>query len=572
MQLKRVRVTVLIAFGVITTACGQDSSVDSIDAADAVYLNGRLYTVSDDQPWAEALAIKDGRITYVGSGQEAQRHVGPSTKVVNLKGRMMLPGFQDAHVHPVSGGVEALSCDLNNLPDISAYRTTILKCANDNPELPWIIGGGWSMAHFGPGGAPNRNIIDELVPNRPVFLSSQDGHTGWANSAAMAIAGITLDTPDPADGRIDRDPETGEAIGSFQEGAQDLIYAHVPPTPPESYVAGLKYSVDLLNGYGITSVQAANVSAAYLRTYRSLEATGDLSLRVVTAMEWDSDRQLEQIPELVQRRKEYASRLINTSSVKIYQDGVMENYTAAVLEPYLIPGGSKGIPMIEPELLKDIVTALDANGFQVHFHAIGDAAVRQSLDAIEVARIANGDLDHRHTISHLQLIHPMDVPRFGELAVVANFQPLWALMDEYITELTLPFISAERAEWFYPIKSVQNAGGMIAFGSDWSVSTANPYHQIETAVLRKDSEDKDAEVLLPGERISLEAAIAAFTINAAFVNHQEDSTGSIEVGKFADLVVLDQDLFEIDPHDISETQTLLTLFEGQAVYGDPSAL
>lgn len=572
MQLKRVRVTVLIALGVITTACGQDSSVDSMDAADAVYLNGRLYTVNDEQPWAEALAIKDGRITYVGSGQEAQRHVGPSTKVVNLKGRMMLPGFQDAHVHPVSGGVEALSCDLNNLPDISAYRTTILKCANDNPELPWIIGGGWSMAHFGPGGAPNRNIIDELVPNRPVFLSSQDGHTGWANSAAMAIAGITLDTPDPADGRIDRDPETGEAIGSFQEGAQDLIYAHVPPTPPESHVAGLKYSVDLLNGYGITSVQAANVSAAFLRAYRSLEATGHLSLRVVTAMGWDSDRQLEQIPELVQRRKEYASRLINTSSVKIYQDGVMENYTAAVLEPYLIPGGSKGIPMIEPELLKDIVNALDANGFQVHFHAIGDAAVRQSLDAIEVARITNGDLDHRHTISHLQLIHPMDVPRFGELGVVANFQPLWALMDEYITELTLPFISEERAEWFYPIKSVQNAGGMIAFGSDWSVSTANPYHQIETAVLRKDSEDKDAEVLLPGERISLEAAIAAFTINAAFVNHQEDSTGSIEVGKFADLVVLDQDLFEIDPHDISETQTLLTLFEGQAVHGDPSAL
>jgi len=565
-------VFLLLVPALIIAACDRHPAANATDAADAVYRNGKIYTVVDDQPWAEALAIKDGRIVFVGSSDDVNDHVGTATEVVDLKGRMMLPGFQDAHIHPVSGGIEALSCDLNNLPDISAYRTTILKCANDNPELPWIIGGGWSMAHFGPGGAPSRNIIDELVPNRPVFLSSQDGHTGWANSAAMTIAGITLDTPDPADGRIDRDPETGEAIGSFQEGAQDLIYAHVPPTPQESRVAGLKYSVDLLNGYGITSIQAANVSAASLRAYRSLETAGELSLRVVTAMGWDSDRELEQIPELVHRRKEYASRLIKPSSVKIYQDGVMENYTAAVLEPYLIPNRSKGIPMIEPERLKSIVTALDANGFQVHFHAIGDAAVRQTLDAIEVARGANGDLDHRHTISHLQLIHPLDVPRFGELGVVANFQPLWALMDEYITELTLPFISEERAQWFYPIKSVQNAGGMIAFGSDWSVSTANPYHQIETAVLRKDSDDRDAEVLLPGERISLEAAIAAFTINAAFVNHQEDSTGSIEVGKFADLVVLDQDLFEIDPHDISETQTLLTLFEGQPVHGDLSAL
>jgi len=556
----------------IAAACEPGSAVDVKNAADSVYLNGQLYTVNSNQPWAEALAIKNGRIIFVGTSEDANRFVGTATTVFDLEERMMLPGFQDAHVHPVSSGVEALSCALTGLPDISAYRTRIMNCANDSPELPWILGGGWSMALFGPGGAPDRRILDELVPDRPVFLNSQDGHTGWANSVAMEIAGITADTPDPADGRIDRNPETGEAIGSFQEGAQDLIYAHIPATTPESLIAGLEYSVDFLNSFGITSMQAANVSEEYLETFRSLEADGNLSLRVVTSMGWDSDRELEQIPELIDRRQQFASRLINTSSVKIFQDGVMENYTAAVLEPYLIPDGSTGIPMIEPELLKRIVTALDANGFQVHFHAIGDAAVRQTLDAVAAARIENGEQDLRHHISHLQLIHPADVPRFAELAVVANFQPLWALMDGYITELTLPFISEERAQWFYPIKSVQDAGGTIAFGSDWSVSTPNPFHQIETAVLRKDSSDSEAATLLAEQGISLESAIAAFTINAAFVNHQESSTGSIEVGKFADLVVLDQNLFEIDPHEISETNALLTLFEGRPVHGDPAAL
>jgi predicted amidohydrolase YtcJ len=293
---------------------------------------------------------------------------------------------------------------------------------------------------------------------------------------------------------------------------------------------------------------------------------------VVGSQWWERDEGLEQIEKFERLRREYNSERLRASTVKIMQDGVMENYTAARLEPYLQKGDTRGIPMVEPEFLKEVVTALDADGFQVHFHAIGDAAIRQSLDAVEAAARKNGMLGHRHHISHLELIDPADIPRFRELDVVANFQPLWAFADAYITDLTLPYIGPERARWLYPIQSVQQSGGMIAFGSDWSVSTANPFFEIEVAVTRKNPEDADNEAFLPQERIDLPDALAAFTINAAWVNHSEDLTGSIEVGKAADLVVLDQDLFAIAPEKISDTKVLLTLLDGEPVHGDPSAL
>jgi predicted amidohydrolase YtcJ len=238
-----------------------------------------------------------------------------------------------------------------------------------------------------------------------------------------------------------------------------------------------------------------------------------------------------------------------------------------MLEPYLTPEKSKGIPMVEPEFLKEVVTMLDAEDFQVHFHAIGDGAIRQALDSIEAARTANGESDHRHHISHLELIDPADIPRFAALGTTANFQPLWAYPDEYVNDLTIPFIGEERAKWLYPIKSVIDAKGRVAFGSDWSVSTANPFMQMETAVTRTDAISNEGGVLLPEQRISIQQAVEAFTINAAYVNHQEDTTGSVEEGKLADLVVLDRNLFEIEPGTISDTKVLLTLFGGEVVYG-----
>lgn len=571
-----VRQYLLLMFvAVLIGACGKDAAVDVSAGADTVFRNGRVYTVDAGRTWAEAVAVKGDRIVYVGSNEDVAAQIGSNTAVVDLHGRMMMPGIQDSHVHPIGAGVEASACDLNGLAGVAEYRSAIVNYANANPDVAWITGGGWSMAEFGPGGSPNRSIIDELVPDRPVFLSSQDGHTGWANSAALKIAGITRDTPDPVDGRIDRDPQTGEPIGSLQEGAQKLVNKHIPPTSLQELVTGLRYSVKLLNSYGITSIQDASVRADSLAAYKALEDSGGLSLRVVGSLWWDRERDMGQIPELIALREKYTAGLIDATTVKIMQDGVMENYTAAMLEPYLIPSGSRGIPMVEPEKLKQVVARLDKEGFQVHFHAIGDAAIRQSLDAVEEALIENGRLHHRHHIAHIQQFNPADIPRFKELEVVANFQPLWAYADAYVTELTIPFIGEERARWMYPIKSVLDSGATIAFGSDWSVSTANPFPQIETALTRKDADidqHDEMESFIPEERIDLPSALAAFTINAAFVNKHEADTGSIEVGKYADLIVLDQNLFEVEPWDISKTKSLLTMFGGRVVFGNTAAL
>jgi hypothetical protein len=295
-------------------------------------------------------------------------------------------------------------------------------------------------------------------------------------------------------------------------------------------------------------------------------------LRVVGSQWWSRAGGTEQIEGFKALRDQYSKGRVRATTVKIMQDGVMENYTAAMLEPYLGQGGKRGIPMVEPQALKAAVAALDAEDFQVHFHAIGDAAIRQSLDAVEQALAQNGNRGNRHHISHLELIDPDDIPRFRELGVVANFQPLWAFADEYITELTVPFIGPDRSQWLYPIASVHRSGGMIAFGSDWSVSTANPFDQMETAITRMGSGGETAEPFLPEQRIDLPLAIAAFTIHAAFVNKHEHETGSVEAGKYADLIVLDRNLFAIEPTEISDTQVLLTMVEGQIVHGDLASL
>lgn len=538
-------------------------------AADLVFTNGVVYTIDGQLSRHEAVAITDGAISFVGSNVSAKALMGTDTRVVDLAGRLMLPALQDTHIHPIMGGVEALSCDLNTGSTADEYVAIIKAYADANPDLPWITGGGWLMSAFGPGGMPSKDLIDAVVPDRPVMLSSTDGHSGWANSKALELAGITAATPDPVDGRIDRDPATGEPIGSLQEGAVSLVEAVMPDLTAEQRLEGLRYTIDMLHAYGITGVQDAIVSEDDLRTYHRLANEGTLNLHVEASLWWERDRGIEQIPDMVARRQEYSQGLLRANTVKIMQDGVMENYTAVMLEPYQIDQPDvTGIPMVQPKLLKEVVTSLDAAGFQVHFHAIGNGAIRQSLDALASARKQNGASDHRHHISHLQIIHPDDIPRFAALDVTANFQPLWAYADEYITELTLPYISQEAADSMYPINSVLKQGGRVAFGSDWSVSTANPWAQIEVAVSRKDPLDAESDVFMPEERIALEDAIAAFTINAAFVNHLDTTTGSIEVGKRADLIVLNQNLFDIPAEAISDTEVLLTLFGGEPVYGD----
>jgi predicted amidohydrolase YtcJ len=553
--------------------CAREAS-DPVDArksavADLALRNGAIYTVDGARSWAETIAIDGGRIVYVGNDSGAKDYIGPQTEVVDLEGRMVVPGMQDVHIHPISGGIEANGCDLNAATTVDEYIAIIKKYADEHPNEPWIKGGGWAMSSFGPGALARKELIDAVVPDRPVILWSRDGHTTWVNSKALEAGGITKDTPDPADGRIDRDPKTGEASGSLQEGASALVADKSPPDSDEKRDAGLRYAIRMLNRFGITGVQDASVNEADLESYRRLDEAGELTMRVVGSIWWERDQGLEQIDSIKNLRSKFTKGRIDAGTVKIMQDGVMENYTAVVLEPYKLKGQQdvRGIPMVEPELLKKAVTQLDADGFQVHFHAIGDGAVRQSLDAVEAARAANGVLGHRHHISHIQLIHPDDQPRFRKLGVVANFQPLWAYADDYITDLTLPFISKETATYMYPIASMERSGAVVAFGSDWSVSSANPFEEMETAVTRMGALGETQAAWMPEERIGVPEAVAAFTINAAYTNRDEANTGSLEVGKRANLAVLDRNLFDIPATEISDTKVLVTLFEGKAVHG-----
>jgi len=567
------------ALGAVALAGCAQQATEKLDekksaVADLALTGGAIYTENGARSWAQAIAIDDGRIVYVGTDAGAKDYIGPQTQVVALKGRMVIPGMQDVHIHPISGGMEANACDLNALNTAEQYVAKIKECAEAHPDDPWITGGGWSMAAFGPGALARKELLDAVVPDRPVFVYSRDGHSSWANSKAIEIAGITNDTPDPPDGRIDRDPKTHEAIGSFQEGGDALINAKKPPATDAQRDAGLRYAIKMLNGYGITGIQDAAVNEEDLKSYRRVDDAGDLKLHVVGSVWWERGQGLEQIENIKRLRSEYTKGRLDVGTVKIMQDGVMENYTAVVLEPYRLPGKKdvRGIPMVEPELLKKAVTQLDADGFQVHFHTIGDGAVRQALDAIEAARTANGDLGHRHHLSHIQLIHPDDQPRFRKLGAIANFQPLWAYADDYITDLTLPFISRQTATWMYPIGTMEKSGAVVAFGSDWSVSSANPFEEMETAITRMGALGETKTVWMPEERITLPEALAAFTINAAYTNRDEKDTGSLEVGKRANLAVLDRNLFEIPATEISDTKVLLTLFEGKPVHGDPGAL
>ena len=545
--------------------------------ADLIFVNGAVYTVDAARTWAQAVAVRAGRIVAVGTDADVRELAGPRTEVADLAGRMLVPGFQDAHVHPVGGGVDMLQCDLHDLSTAEEYLRAIGEYGESHPDVPWILGGGWSMDAF-PGGTPTAALLDEVITDRPVYLPNRDGHSGWVNSIALKIGGITRDTADPADGRIERDPH-GEPAGTLHEGAMDIVGAHAPEPTPEELYEGLLKGQAYLHSLGITAWQDAIVGtiswANNLETYVKAAMAGDLTARVVGALWWDRHLGLDQIEELEAQRARGRVGRFDATSVKIMQDGVCENFTAAVLEPYLDAHGrvteNRGISFVEPNLLKEIVTRLDASGFQVHFHALAERAVREALDAIEAARTANGPTDGRHHLAHIQVVHPDDIPRFRQLRAVANAQPLWAAHESQMDDLTIPFLGEPRWRWQYPFASLVRAGAVLAMGSDWSVSTPDPLEEIHVAVNRTMSSrypHKVAlhEVFLPEERLDLPTALAAFTMGSAYVNHLDAETGSIEPGKYADLTVIDRDLFAAPVEDIAAATVDATYVEGERVY------
>jgi predicted amidohydrolase YtcJ len=550
------------------------TSPDTNQPADLVLRGGRIATMDAARSWATALAVRGGRIVTVGPDAAVAALIGPRTRVIELRGRTVTPGFQDAHVHPVHGGLAMLRCDLHEDLQSGPGYDRIEAYARSHPDEPWIRGGGWYMAAF-EGGTPRREDLDRIVPDRPAFLTNRDGHGAWVNSKALELAGITADTLDPSDGRIERDAD-GTPSGTLHEGAMDLVRRLLPDDTPAELEEALRLGQGHLHSFGITAWQDAIVeSHSEERAYVGLASRDELTARVVGAMWWEHHRGAEQIEEFVERRTATSMGRYRATSVKLMMDGVLENFTGAMLEPYLDRHGgvtdNRGLLQIDPDGLADWVPQLDALGFQPHFHAIGDRAVRASLDAVEAARRANGPSDTRPHIAHIQVIHPDDIGRFRQLGVAANAQPLWAAHEDQMDVLTIPFIG-ERWRWQYPFRSLRAAGAVVAMGSDWSVSSPNPLWEMHIAVERKNPVEyaPRSDVFLPDERLDLIDSLAGFTCNAAYVNHLDEETGSIEVGKLADLAVLDRDLFDRGAGRIGDTRAVGTFVDGVPVYEDPA--
>ncbi|MEV0671096.1 amidohydrolase [Mycobacterium sp. NPDC050441] len=542
--------------------------------ATIVFTGGPVLTMNAARSRVGAVAVTGNRITAIGSA--ARDLIGPDTEVVDLSGKLLIPGFQDAHVHPVGAGVERMTCDLLDVHHADTTLAAIGRYAVAHPDRPWITGGGWSLDAFD-GGIPTARMLDSVVADRPAYLPNRDHHGAWVNTRALEIAGITDDTPDPPGGRIERDAD-GIATGMLQESAMDLVAAHVPrPTPDELY-AGLLDAQSHLHSLGITAWQDA-ILGTYAaipdaeHAYRRAISEGTLTVRVAAAQWWERDRGAEQIPEMVERRSALHHGRFRANTVKIMVDGIAENQTAAMLAPYLDRCGCRtanaGTSFVASEQLRQYVVELDSLGFQVHFHALGDRAVREALDAIETARRTNGFRDTRHHLAHLQVVDSDDIPRFRTLGATANMQPLWACYEPQMDELTIPFLGDQRARRQYPFGDLLRAGAVLAAGSDWPVSSPDPIQGIHVAVNRRAPGTSDSRIFLPEQRIDLTAALAAYTAGSAYVNHLDD-TGVIQPGYLADLVVLDRDPFALPAEEITLTRAERTYVDGALVYADGS--
>lgn len=531
--------------------------------ADLLIRGGRVFTADPKRPLAEAVAVSGDLIAAVGPETELDVLVGPDTEVVDAGGGLVTPGFIDAHVHPATSGLDRLRISFEECQDGEDAVASIAAYAASHPDLKWLIGAGWLQSWFDRG-CPPKELIDQVVPDRPVLVTNADGHGAWANSVALRLAGITAATTDPVDGRIERRGD-GSPQGTLHEGAMKLVEAVAPDDTTGDLVAGLLRGQEELLGYGITGWQDAAVTKEVQDAYLRVAEAGELVGRVVGSLWWDRHRGMEQIEELQERREHDASGFRPTT-VKLMLDGVAENFTASMLQPYLDGVGNAthnhGIDLIDPELLREAVASLDATGFQCHFHAVGDRAVRSALDAVEHALAVNGRSEHRHHIAHLQVIHPDDIGRFAGLGVVANAQTLWAHNDDYQIELTQPFFGPLRSSWQYPFGDLLRSGARLAMGSDWGVTTADVMHQIHVAVHR--ALDDGDEPLGADQALTPMEALTAFTSGSAYVNHAEGVAGILAPGKLADLAVLDGD--PLREGSFRDKKVVMTLVGGRVVW------
>jgi hypothetical protein len=584
--------TILVAIFILLTACqpaapavtpiaaatnpapaSTEAPAPAAEPADLVLVNGYIYTVDANRSVAEALAIRGDTIIYVGGNDEAQAFVGPGTTVVDLQGRLVLPGLIDSHAHATSGVSDIYEVPLYGIGTVEEYQQTIADFLAASPSLQALQGAGWINSVFGPTG-PTAAMLDEACPDIPAVLYSEDYHSVWVNSKALEMAGITKDTPDPAGGIIERDEE-GNPLGTLRESAMDLVAEVIPPYSAEQYVEGLAYFQDFAHSLGLTTVYIPSLPSgdeAGLQALHDFEASGKMSIRFPTATNIDPDDDLAVVQALAAKREAEAGGYFEIVAAKIFMDGVLEGGTAYVAEPYLHQPGN-GELLWDPQKYNEVCAALDKSGIQIHVHSIGDASTRITLDGFAYAREKNGPRDSRNMITHLQLVHPEDIARFADLGVVAVPQPYWFVVDTYYRQ-AVEYVGQERADAQYPLKSFFDQGVKVASASDYPVSwPPDPMLAIEIGVTRTVPSGSDIYVdpdyetaLNPSEQVSVEQMIESFTINGAYAIFKESELGSLEAGKKADFIVLSQNILQIPASEIHNTTILLTFFAGQEVY------
>ena len=530
--------------------------------AETLVLRGaRVLTMDDARPEAAAVAIVDGKIAAVGAAAEMEPFLKGATVYDLPATALVLPGFQDSHNHLVWSSAQAEDISLTDVSDDAGLRAAIEPAMAKLPADAWLRGGGWSVAVYK---NPSAAALDAVTGDRPAYFDDVDGHSGWANSAALKLAGIDASTKDPEGGRIERDAD-GKPTGMLRENAMALVSSLMPAYPDEQVDTGLAKAQAEAISYGVTAMIDPSVEEWMLKGYSRADAAGTLKLRIKAAVKVDAPEGVAGVARTLEWKTKYASPHVEVNAIKLFVDGVIETGTAAMIKPY-VGSDSSGSMLFTPEQINAISTAADKQGLQLHAHAIGDLAVRASLDAYEAAQKANGVRDSRHQITHLEVIDPADIPRFKTLGVIANIQALWAYPETYIVDLTEPVLGPERSQWLYPFGALKAAGATIAGASDWSVSSMNPLEAIQIGVTRQDPADPKGRVLTPQHRLDIMDMVRAYTINGAYAAFDEANSGTLTIGKRGDIVVLDRDITTIPPTEISAGKVLVTLIDGKPAY------
>ncbi|NMD06846.1 MAG: amidohydrolase [Phyllobacteriaceae bacterium] len=535
--------------------------------AETIIINGNIVTMDPMHPRVQALAIAHGRILALGSTADVTALANANTEVIDAGGKLILPGFQDAHIHLQDSGQHyATQAVLDECHSIAELQGVLRSFAGTHTG-DWVNGVGWSTGIFTDTNL-TRQVLDKAVPDRPCYILASDGHNACLNSHACEALGLVKGLADPPNGHFVRD-SNGYPTGMLHEDAIDWARDRMPQPTESDFAIGVRFAQALCNRNGITGVLDASVNERHARVYQALSDKGELTLRVAATAKVDPQEDTAAaVARVFALRANCRGDLFKIHSAKFFLDGVLENRTAVMLEPYSDKIGGNAPLMFGHNQVKDLFTAFDAARFQIHVHVIGDGALRAALDGFEAARHANGAWPSLHQLAHVQCLDPADLPRFRDLNAMANIQPLWARHEPSVSEVAVPMVGAARGQWMYAFRSMLDAGAPYCLSSDWGVSTLNPFPIMETAITRQPPrKDGNHPVFLPEQRMSIEECVKGYTVNAAAAAWRSQETGTLEAGKSADLIILDRDIFTCSPYDIGDTQVERTMFRGKTVYG-----